>query len=661
MYFFQELILSSLLKTALQIGAFSAGGCLLVLACTELPVKDRILPGISLGMVLFIVVSNLTARFLPFDLAFPTAAGVILFAGVITAWRKRSSIQRKPAIADEAANLVVFAALLLLFILMNRGLAILDDYHNLPLISIMATGQVPPPFYLKTDTPISYHYGLHLFATFLVSQGKFFPWSAYDLGKALAIALTICTARTWFRWNKLEKGALLFSVFIFALAGGTRWLLLLAPESWLQHASAQLNLLGSGHSTGIWLTENLTSTWNIEGDGPFPFPFAFANGIFHPLIFSLGSNSTLPILALILLLLMQPLKWSFPDIVVYSLCFASLGLTAELWVVAVGLGMIILVPVLVLRRVPMSSWRSWAAALLLSIPLFAFQGGVISGFFATGFTVPSGEVPYTDCGTFHFQFPPAVISTHLGELSLTGFGTMMIAAAEIGPVLLLLAFTPVLIQKAGRERKYFTVAVLAGSLAISLLSLFMHYSVLRDTARIIGSSCYLWLLLFLPELLDAGKTSRLYRKVVIRAIALSTLGGVVFASIMLIAIKSPQQSYFITGPDAQIASEYWNKLEEDAWIFDPLPHRAATIFGRIADAKINPYKFLDSYLDLLENPTPEKVSRAGFDYYYLDEIAWQQFSNEEQQAFQDECVYSVEAIEDSLGNLRILYDITACR
>jgi len=62
---------------------------------------------------------------------------------------------------------------------MNRGLAILDDYHNLPLVSMIAAGDVPPHFYLNPTNRLAYHYGLHLFSGSLVQQGGLFPWSAF--------------------------------------------------------------------------------------------------------------------------------------------------------------------------------------------------------------------------------------------------------------------------------------------------------------------------------------------------------------------------------------------------------------------------------------------------------------------------------------------------
>ncbi|MBN1264491.1 MAG: hypothetical protein JXA25_03300 [Anaerolineales bacterium] len=660
MYFFSAFELQDLLVLCIQLLAISAGGYFLIAVFFGLQPRDRLIPGIALGTILFILLANILAQLFPLRTAFPVASAILLLAGSIAIWTQRKLIEWRIPAADTAIQLSVFGGLLILFILINRGLAILDDYHNLPLVSIMSTGKIPPPFYLRTDTRIAYHYGLHLFSTFLVSQGNFFPWSAYDVSKALMLSLTLSTAWIWFRNAQLNTASQLSCLLIFALAGGTRWLLLLTPASWLQNASTSLSLLGSGHSTGIWLTENLSSAWNIEGAGPFPFPFAFANGVFHPLIFSLGSSSTLPILTILIILLLRPKHWSLPSMVLCGLCISSLGLSAELWLAIIYIGTALVVLISLLQKKPVKHWGHWIVILTIALPVIMVQGGVVTELLMDRFNL-SGNAAVTGFGSFIFQPVPSLVSAHLGALALTNINTLILALFEIGPILLLLPFTFFYLRKTREGMNLLPAILLLGCFTLSILSLFIHYSVQRDTARIVGNSCYLWLLLGLSVLFKTETTKRLFNQTTRVACTLSTLGGLVFLSIMLISIKSPLQSYFITGPDAQFTVNYWNKLEEDAWIFDPLPYRAATIFGRITDAKITPYIFMDSYKELMRNPIPSVVSSAGYDYYYLDENAWKALTREQQRTFQDSCVLSVEAIEDTIGNLRILYDIRKCR
>src|SRR5512140_3277252 len=96
------------------------------------------------------------------ELACAGAAVLILVAGLAAAWRG----PRLPWRADLRAwpQLVVLAGLTLLFVMIGRGLALFDDYWHIPLISVMAAGDIPPHFYLDPTQPMAYHYGLQVLA-----------------------------------------------------------------------------------------------------------------------------------------------------------------------------------------------------------------------------------------------------------------------------------------------------------------------------------------------------------------------------------------------------------------------------------------------------------------------------------------------------------------
>ena len=201
-----------------------------------------------------------------------------------------------------------FFILAILF-LINRGLAIWDDYHNLPIVSTIAAGQFPPRFYLNPDLPLDYHYGLHVFAASLVRVGGLFSWSAFDAAKSLSTALTLILAWSWFRRFTKNPLALTAGVMLVFLAAGSRRMLLFLPESVLQRISAGIVLHGSAMQTAPDLYSALTSPWNIQGDGPFPFPFAFASGTFSPLSIALTGSGAIPEMTLFLLLLLAKRTW----------------------------------------------------------------------------------------------------------------------------------------------------------------------------------------------------------------------------------------------------------------------------------------------------------------------------------------------------------------
>jgi hypothetical protein len=192
----------------------------------------------------------------------------------------------------------------------NRGLAILDDYHNLPLVSVMAAGRIPPDFYLNSSFGYAYHYGLHVLAASMVDLGHFTPWGAFDFSKALTLALALPLAALSIRRVTSRVGWIAFGTAVFAFLGGTRWLLLLAPGRWVDALATHLTLLGSAAETGANLQEALLRSWAIAGNGPLAFPFAFLSGIRAPATFvAMSGSAVLPEVTLLLLLLLHRREW----------------------------------------------------------------------------------------------------------------------------------------------------------------------------------------------------------------------------------------------------------------------------------------------------------------------------------------------------------------
>ncbi len=113
----------------------------------------------------------------------------------------------------------------------GRGLAILDDYQNLPMTSILATGDIPPRFALDPRLSFNYHYATLLFSAQVMRVGDIFVWTALDLvrgfGAALAFMLGGLFVRRFTRSSFLGFVAVLFALF----GGGLRWGMLLLPEN----------------------------------------------------------------------------------------------------------------------------------------------------------------------------------------------------------------------------------------------------------------------------------------------------------------------------------------------------------------------------------------------------------------------------------------------
>src|SRR4030042_6566446 len=260
---------------------WALGGWLLVRSAFHLRRSERVVSGLAAGFLLFIGISNLLAHILPVTYAFLGASLIIFLAGVACVWRSNLHPWLDKRDLNVIPLMVCFLALTVLFTLILRAGSIFDEYLHLPLISIMAVGEIPPHFYLNPDFYFAYHYGIQVFAASLVCLAGFFPWSAWDVSRALTIAFTLVLGWLWIRRVTRSVTAAWLGSILITFGGGTRWLLLLLPTSLSNWVSQSVNLVGTGLNTAPTLAEALHKTWLIEGGGAASFPFAFHNGIFN--------------------------------------------------------------------------------------------------------------------------------------------------------------------------------------------------------------------------------------------------------------------------------------------------------------------------------------------------------------------------------------------
>lgn len=665
-----------------------AGGWLIASHLFQLKSRERMLSGLAIGMLLFIVLSNLFGQiagfFIPqlpsaiLNLIFGSAALAVLGLGGLTAWL---SIRHRPpgqkAWFDRQdlqawPQLLGLGGLLLIFVLINRGLAIFDDYYNLPIVSMIAAGDFPPHFHLNPDAKLYYHYGLNLFAASLMSLAGLFPWSAFDLSKAITTALAVSLAWIWFRRVTYHYAAAWGGALLILFAGGARWLLLFLPENTLQNMGSGLRLLGSALASGPDLYTLLISRWKIEGGGPFPFPFAFANGIFTPHNLALGGSGALVPLTLIVLLLLARRTWRPLQGLIYGLILASLALTAEHVLVLVFTGISIYAAgqlVLAARR---ESFRkslgaliAYAWILIPAVLLAVFAGGVITETMKNLiFPAAVASQEYSPgINLLSLRWPPAITSSHLGPLSLTSPAQLLLGVAEAGIALFLAPLAIAWAVRMARRGQPAPAWLVIGSLISFVFSIFIAYKVERDTSRLVGTALLVWALLAYPlGWLLWIKGSRWLKTGLAFGYGTAILGGVVAFSIQLIAIASPQFTYFVDIPDAQISQAYWDRLEPDVQVFDFIPFRGATLFGRSAGrANQDIYTPFAERLELENNPDPNRLAQAGYGFVYLDKQTWQTMEYAHKQAFRQPCVQKYAEQVSPENDFRWLLDIRACR
>ena len=666
MYLFSELQILPLLLLFLLWGA---GGWLMTLRWFDLEPHERGFVGFGIGLVVANWLGNFTARLLPMSIAFWASAFLTLALGVISAWPLRRDLVPQRLRVGWSRWLAFIAAVLVLTWI-GRGLGMLDDFQNLPLSSLMATGDIPPHFPGRPDTRFGYHYFLILLSVQFMRVASAAPWTALDLARGLTLALSMALAGllAW-RLTRNQAVAWISAVF-FAFSGGTRWLLLLLPGTLLNRISDGLTLIGSGRVTGENLVEALSRTWEVAGSGPIAFPFAFVNGVNAPTLMTHNGYGLLPAVILLLLLLLGSRLRTWQAGIPLAILLASLALANEVDFVVLYLGVIVVAVVWVIQhktiRPPQSAWF-WVVVVFVAGILALIQGGLATE------AIYQRLYPSTAQSDTYFEVgfslvPPAVISSHLGRLSVFDPVQLLAALLEIGPMILVLPLVLVWGYKALREERWIEAALVASAIP-SLLSIFVEYSGnagITATTRLLSNMFFVCRALAVPLVWLWLQNQAEWKRGVTYALgAAAMLGGVLLFAIELIAIPRPVYGEFVSDMDARFYEEYWDRLSPPtAWVLDPSSSRASTLFGRQSNSIIHWGVHQPEYLELLGNPDPYRVNEAGYSYVYADKEYWKLYAVQLEQPCVD-VLKTVEGAKLSHGefvpDFRRLADISGCK
>ena len=409
-----------------------SGGVLLARHAFGLEPGERLLAGAVMGLAAYIVVVNLLGRLGPW--AF-WAGGMLVFALGCSAGL-RSPVSPFVGREDLRGWKVILPLLVIVVAvaLTGRGLGIFDDRENLSIISLMAAGDIPVHFYMDGVVTFRYHYGSQLYAASLMRLGNMYPWSAFDLAKGVFAGLALGTAYlVGRRLAHRVAGGWLVAVVVL-LAGGSRWLLLGLPAPWLDSISQTVNLVGSGRSTASSLMGALHRGWVVSGGPPMPIPFAFASGISEPFILGLQSTAIglSHALTFLFLLLAGRLR-GWRGVVALALVLASWALAWETDFFLIGAGIVGVSLWMVLRMRRTEGERQ--ALLAMSALAIAALTALVQGGTSTEVLrlLSPGAAPGAASGIpFSLRWPPAVVSAHLGELSLGNPSTLVAGLAELG-------------------------------------------------------------------------------------------------------------------------------------------------------------------------------------------------------------------------------------
>jgi hypothetical protein len=642
------------------------GGWSIATHAFRLHPRERLATGLAAGFLLYIVVVNGLAYVLGFQRAAWGAVFLLLMVGVVFAWRSSRPPLRLADLRQWGPLAAVLAITAVLW-LIQRGLTIFDDYLNLPLVSTLAAGDFPPGFPFDAGQRIGYHYGLHLIAAALVRAGGLFPWAAWDGVRAFAIALTLVTAWLWYRRISMSRALALLGALLIAFGGGIRWALLFLPRTLLVRWSGGLSLPDSAIRVAPSLSAALSTPWQVDERMPMAIPFAFANGILNVGTFSWRGGESAILLTVFVLLLLSSRRMTLAGMALFTLLFASLALTAEHAFGLIGLGLALVFLGLTvfkgLRRPRGSDLKLILGFLAASALIALSQGGVLTEA-ATGLLMPGASGAAYGFAGLSLSPIPAVMSGHLGRLSLLNPGQAAIALAELGLPILLLPLVAVLSWRWFRRGHWFYAGLgFAGVLAF-VVGLFLRYGVARDVDRVFGFALQVCLVLPIPAVWHyfRNRAGGVMRAAIAAGYFASLLGGIVIFGIQMLAITTPTSTDFLEPTDVRMARQYWNALSPAGPVLDVEPYRAPLVFGVPTRSLQALYEPLPTWKNLVDDPDPVRAAGAGYDYIYMSGEWWAGLSAEQRSRLDLPCAETLSQIhEKSSHSSRWLVDIRSCR
>ena len=407
--------------------------------------------------------------------------------------------------------------------------------------------------------------------------------------------------------------------------------------------------------------------WIVGGGPPTPIPFAYLSGILEPFVLGMQAGpGSLSRLFLCMALLALPRLRGVAGVASLTILFSAwaLGFDAVFGLFAIGL---VAWAVIVRIWSRHGSWpgplRGALAAVVLAGFLSLVQGGTLTeiakaALAPTGSTGVAGGEP-----AFFLRWPPAVVSSHFGELRFTDPWALAVGAIELGAPLAA-AFLVVRRAFHGGRRRRFEIGTLAvASLAGFLIPLVVGYSPDRDVSRLTAFSLQVWILLSIPLLFQAWRRWPGWpvRAGTILYLVVLTFSGVATLASLLTAAPRVVFTEDVAPLDAGMASVMWNRLPKDAVVFDSHPWRAVVLTGRATRSSDLAYESLPEWNALVADPSPGRLARAGYSHVYADEVWVRGLPEAAQRSFDDPCVQVLWDGEDNADNgWRRLLDITSC-
>ena len=638
------------------------GGIFLIRGIFKLQKNEFLIIGAATGLLIESWIANLLGRVLDPLLAFWLAAMLTFASGILACiplFRKKISL--KEFFPIKPWQWIAFLVLFYIFYMVARGMSIWDEFKYFPLVSMIASGDIPPHFPYDISIVLDEHYIRYLIAAQFMRVGDLYPWTALSFVQSFTLSMSTVLIGVWvYRITKNKLVGVAGGVF-HLLAGGTRWLLLLFPASVIDTFDTVIQRVGSGLNSGTDLRTALISPWAAQGMAPISIPFAFTNGFIKPSVLGVGWDN-ISVLILILVLLLYNKAKDIKAISVIGILLAALGLMDETMFAFLS-GILILIHLIQLFKIDGADKETAKRNLIMLVLTWLvvfFQGG-----FFTAILNNVLNPSYTSYHDFNieFVFPPSFVDPHLGELILTNPIHLLVLLLEFGPLAFVFPLVVIWGWKSLKNKKYVEAAYI-GSAFVGLAFCFVQITskgINTAVNRVQNDFLEVSLLFAVPVIYYWLKKRSQNMKILTGILALlSIFGGVVVLGTELSGIQDQKLGLFITEMDVRVMDKYWDKLEEDALVLDANIPRAITLFARSGNSSIDFYKPKREWEELVYDPDPTLMAQAGYDYLYYDREYWKSLTPKEQELLASSCVITLDEETEWTGDFRILADISSC-
>ena len=640
------------------------GGMLIVVNIYEQTTEVVILLGLSVGFIIETWLANILSQFLIPNISFWLSPLVVFLAGILIEYKHKKIYELRKDFKRIFLLGIGFALSILLFYLINQGLPIFDEFQNLPTISRLAAGDIPPHFPLNPELPFGYHYFQLLFISQVSLIGNIFPSIASDLVHSFTLTLTVALTSLYVYQFTKSKLAQYMSVVFVLLSSGARWLLYLLPTNMQDAMNRQITLIGSGGDSGRNLIHALSNNWAIE-NGHFPFPFVYASGINQPLFLALGGIGASGLLIILTIALTRN-SGSRLHLLLIPIFISSLALASEVWFAFLGFGILftLLSSLFVKDKEFKRQILLFSIAALIGLIVAALQGGMITELRKQliGILTDNPIVTYYST-SINWTLPPVIVSSHLGKLEITNTYHLLAIFVEIGTVVFAIPFM-ILFYIRNSMGKDHVMSILGFGYILSLCSIFFVYEGsggISGTTRLYEIIIYLSTIFGFPIVWTwVIQKSNLMKLLFFGLFVVGIFSGAGLFSISLQNIPYPTYAKFIDPIDVNMYKAHWNKLPSDALVFDTIPIRAVTILGRATNTNISWFEETPKWENLHESLSPTIISKEGFDYVYIDTKTWQEMVPSTIEIYKDGCPILVDKQKQGF-EIRRLYDIRGCK